>query len=467
MSSARNPLEASLTRRQALLAGATLAAGTALAACGTPAAATPAKDEAGILPGIQLGLPFPRGSGVAMLGTLGIGFCFGALQPIAGVKVDHVAGAYRDDYNSMVAQFPVHNLKWWQQNHPDWVVYLKDGKTPASVGDPNANGEIVLDISNPKVQQYQFDNFLKPYIQQGWTRVGFDNVFIINPNGWSGVYRNGKFVKLYSGHQVDPAIQQTWVTWAKGISTLVKSYNSKIKIDVNYSWRNNAGSAYSLLLPYFDGFFDERGFTNWGGAFSTGSEFDGIFNAQKLLRQQGKLVFLNGEVHVTLPSSATTRSNATLNQAEQLVTQAQLLWVIGTYLLVKARDYYTWESAYFELQGSSIQDYNHFIYRPEYYLPIGSPLNDAYLWQDLYRRDYTGGMVLVNSGTAAATVKVGSLFHPLHDANGQKVSSVTLKPAQATVLTYKVSTAPQQGNGLQALPQQLMKPLTYAAKSSA
>lgn len=420
------PRPAGLSRRKLLLTGALLAAG-GLASCGRTVAASP--QEAGILAGVQLGIPFPRGSGVPTLGQRGIGYCFGAKQLIPGVQASYVLGAYRDYYN--------HDLAWFQHNHPDWVLYHQDRKTLAGVGDPDANGEIVMDISNPAVQEYQFQ-ILKGFLDAGWTRVGFDNVGVNNPASWGGIYRNGQWVQLYSGQYYGKDILQTWLTWARALRSKIKAYKPSAQFDANFSVPKGAPQDFSLMLPYFDGYFDEQGYTNAGGGFASDNQWLDIYHGQQLMRAQGKLVLLNGLIPVknTLGFVInSTNVSAVGPELESAVTAQQVLWVVGNYLLVKGKDYFTWASVYFD----GFQDYGHYIYHPEYFLPIGSPLDEPRQWKGVYRRDYSGGMVLVNpSSKDSVQVDVSPFWRPLHDASGHKVTSLTMAPVSATVLTTTV-----------------------------
>lgn len=431
-----------------------------MAACGPAVATNPA--EAGIPDGVQLAIPFPRGprATVTELGTLGIGYCFGAMPQIPTAQVCHVAGAYRDDYNLIVARTPVHDLGWFQAHHPDWLVYKADRITPAGVGDPEAEGPtgviVVMDISHPAVQQYQFDYFLRSYLEAGWTRVGFDNVGLGNPNAWSGVYRHGQWVQLYSGRPYDSAILQTWTDWAKAMHTKVKAFRSWAQLDANYSVPLNNTQNFHLLLPYIDGYFDEQGFTGGGGGFVSGTDWLAVFRAQQLLRAMGKLVFINGEVPIGDPGTPAAGNGALTALAmslERTVPQAQMLWVVANYLLVKGKDYFAWESGYFARGSFSYQNDNHFIYRPQYYLPVGHPVGEPRLWRGVYRRDYSGGVVLVNPSAAdTAVLHVGSRLHPLHTPDGLRAGELRMPPVSGMVLTDTVPHIPQVGAGGAVLP---------------
>ncbi len=90
-----------------------------------------------------------------------------------------------------------------------------------------------------------------------------------------------------------------------------------------------------------------------------------------------------------------------------------------------------------------------FIYQPagntdpwnlEWTMDIGQPVGARYAVGSGWRRDYTGGTVILNSsGTSSQTFQLGG---PYTQANGTTVSSVTLGPAQALILQRSGSSTP-------------------------
>lgn len=65
-------------------------------------------------------------------------------------------------------------------------------------------------------------------------------------------------------------------------------------------------------------------------------------------------------------------------------------------------------------------------------VPLGQPVNSYAKVGGVYRRDFTGGMALVNPTTATVTVVLGATYR---DLNGTQRSSLTLGPNSAEVLT--------------------------------
>ena len=64
-------------------------------------------------------------------------------------------------------------LGWWQQHNPEWVVYQCDRVTPAYLyKDPSC---VPLDISNPEVLAFQWNNCTAPAAKLGYDAIGVDN----------------------------------------------------------------------------------------------------------------------------------------------------------------------------------------------------------------------------------------------------------------------------------------------------
>ena len=93
-----------------------------------------------------------------------------------------------------------HTTAWWQEHHPDFILYKCDRKTVArSFGDRNMQ----LDFSNPEVIQWQLNGPDNSFSVQRISLLGYDAIAADNfgfGNGWGacGVFRKGKWVQLYN-----------------------------------------------------------------------------------------------------------------------------------------------------------------------------------------------------------------------------------------------------------------------------
>lgn len=77
---------------------------------------------------------------------------------------------------------------------------------------------------------------------------------------------------------------------------------------------------------------------------------------------------------------------------------------------------------------------------PMFDIDLGSPHGARELWQGLLRRDFSGGMVLVNEpGAPTRTVELPA---PMLDSSGRTVQSVTLGARQGAVLRRLAAAAP-------------------------
>ena len=68
------------------------------------------------------------------------------------------------------------DLAWFQQHHPDWIMYREDRKTVAFWGTETApRGSVPIDFTNPKVVDWQMANQSATAASQGYDSMAFDN----------------------------------------------------------------------------------------------------------------------------------------------------------------------------------------------------------------------------------------------------------------------------------------------------
>ncbi|RZJ92001.1 MAG: hypothetical protein EOO20_03325 [Chryseobacterium sp.] len=63
------------------------------------------------------------------------------------------------------------DLKWYQENHPDWIMYQEDKKTPAYGYVYSYGGLVPLDIANPEVREFYLQKFIIPAVNAGYKIV--------------------------------------------------------------------------------------------------------------------------------------------------------------------------------------------------------------------------------------------------------------------------------------------------------
>ncbi len=134
----------------------------------------------------------------------------------------------------------------------------------------------------------------------------------------------------------------------------------------------------SGLFPYIDMMVDERSFTAYGAGPIKDADWENEVTNLEELNQQNKAFFLVNEWN-NVPN-------------DESITHAQINWSLANYLLVKGSHSYV----YIYPLDNGVQGYGNFYDRPEYHVAIGSATSARYTYDGVQRRDYSGGMTLVN-----------------------------------------------------------------------
>jgi len=71
---------------------------------------------------------------------------------------------------------------WWVANHPSWIMYRADRKTPAFKCYPPSPCDypMPLDITNPEVVQFQIEHGVLPAKAQGYNGIAWDNFDLVS-----------------------------------------------------------------------------------------------------------------------------------------------------------------------------------------------------------------------------------------------------------------------------------------------
>jgi len=103
---------------------------------------------------------------------------------------------------------------------------------------------------------------------------------------------------------------------------------------------------------------------------------------------------------------------------------------VADYPLEKGSNSYTYVYARGGDGGGS--GYGTFYDRPEYHASIGAPSSGMYEWQNVYVRNYSGGLVVVNPpGAQTVTVDLNQAYVDLYGASHRWV---TLRPSSGIIL---------------------------------
>ncbi|MGA3087462.1 MAG: putative glycoside hydrolase [Terriglobales bacterium] len=325
-------------------------------------------------------------------------------------------GMYNTAYIPISVDNFTHDIKWYKTNHPDWLEYRCNRKTLAYEFGNKTHAP--LDFANPRVQAYQWTNWVDAPLAAGYQGVDIDTMNLGNEWQRCGHYdSNQNWVQQYTGGYDDPAFRKDVLAWESATYQHVHQQSATATMQVNVSYQfGEPLKDNQQLMTTTDLLFDERGFTNWGVPpnLPAPAEWQTIVDQLKYVQSKGICYMTNGE------ESGLTKD----------ISQAARLWVIGNYLLVRNDCTYMYISGF---TSSGAQDYGTLITFPEYSIQIGTATGAMEKTQGIWERAYSGGLTLVNPYTATATVTLppGNWV----DVNGNPVgATVTLAGQTAQVL---------------------------------
>ena len=336
-------------------------------------------------------------------------------------KVDMVWGSNyatqpRGVYNTSYIPYSVDNftntVAWYQANHPDWLEYLCDRQTLAF--EFGTTSLAPLDFANSAVRAYQWANWVDAPLAQDYGGIAVDTMSLTNDWQRCGHFNaDGGWVQQYTGEADDPAFRHDVLDWEADTYKHVHNYSKTATMQVNVSYEFGQSNTDNLqLMTTTDLLFDERGFTNWGTASEnvpTPAQWEGIVAALKYVESKGLCYMTNGEEP----------------QPTNKIPQAERLWVLANYLLVKNRCTYVYITGITEGQ----QDYGSLVLFPEYSIRIGHPMGEMSKKQGVWERCFSGGLALVNPYNKAATVTLPPGDYV--DVNGNSIGP-TVKMARRT-----------------------------------
>ena len=294
-------------------------------------------------------------------------------------------------YNTAYIPYSVDNfsysVSWYQQNHPDWLEYQCDQKTLAF--EFGTTTLAPLDFANPEVQAFQWSNWVDAPISQGFGGIAIDTMYLTNEWSRCGHFDPaGKWMQQYNGNYSDPVFRKAVLDWEAATYQHVHGFSPTATMQVNVVYQfDQPRKDNRQMMTTTDLVLDERGFTNWGGGHVTPDEWLGIVNALRYVQSKGVCNMVNGEV----------------NGLTSKITEAQKLWIIANYLLIKNDCTYMYMEGYTPATG---QDYGRLILFPEYRIKIGRATSDMFKAQGVWERKYSNGFVIVNPYDRSAKVKL-------------------------------------------------------------
>lgn len=303
-----------------------------------------------------------------------------------------------------------HDLTWWKNNHPDWVLYKCDRHTPAGLGGlPN----VALDISNPSVVKWQMQTYAPVIEDGGYDALAEDLVGLDNPNGGCGVFSGGVWHQRFSGQKVDKAWTDAVLAWHRYAFAYLHGLSRPIKIGVNNVPENRqyGDPAQVDLLNHVDFVDDESSFTDYGTGYAEAKKFALIIQWMKYIQSLGEPYLVDDKWNT------------------QTLSTRQLDWALATYLMGK--DHHA------SLFVDHLPGYGFEYWHSQYSASIGSPCEDMNADQshaDVYYRKFTGGFVVVNaSADNSYSLKLPRQSYKSIDG-GSVTSPLNLGPDDAKAL---------------------------------
>jgi hypothetical protein len=371
---------------------------------------------------------------------------WGAFNPGAwdaahpGMIVSRYLMPFDDDY-----AISGHNLTWWQQNHPDWILYACDqnGNPTHYVARDDGFPDVPLDIHNPQVIQYQILQTVGPYmIANGYNALAADNVTFRNytgaPNtilgqsvpgenygtdGWfgCGIWEGNTFVKRYTmGYgKADPAFIADLVNWVETVRSMLNTDPSLAPYHLRFLVNHPLGSIgdpnEQAIISHVDGMEYEGSFSNWD---RFGQNFPSIIQYMQYVQ----------ESHVAMIDINYFCSNLAGVQCEPSVTPSQMEFVMAAHSLAN-------EGALGLFISPSTGDI--YSYHPEYRTRLGTPCAEyTTVGTDMYSRRFSNGLVVVNNSSTTAQPFTLPSNHGYTDIEGRALSNpLTVNPDDGYVLT--------------------------------
>jgi hypothetical protein len=300
--------------------------------------------------------------------------------------------------------YAIYNPSTLAGQHPDWI--LKDASGNKLYIPWGCSGgtcpQYAADIGNPAWRQYFIDT-AKTAVAKGYKGIHVDDVNMDMNVG------NG------SGQKVAPIDPRTGALmtdsqWKKYFADFMEQLRAAIpnaEITHNGVWFNGGGlhdgtqPEIAREIKAANYYNMERGFNDAGLTGGTG-----IWSVYAMLRFIDNVHAYGG--HVVIQSYASNLTAAEYNLA-------------GYFLINDGNDYVS--STVGSMPGSWWSGYD---------VNLGDAKGGRYLWNGVWRRDFTGGIVLLNEpGATTKTLNLGSTFL---NTSGTAVSSVTLSAAQGVVL---------------------------------
>ncbi len=307
------------------------------------------------------------------------------------------------------------SLSSWKTAHSDWILYKCDRVTPAYEYDMS---NVPLDFSNPAVIAWQMATYALPASSHGYDGIAADNLDMQNSFGACGTYQNGKWVQRYSGQADDTKWSADVINWLTQMQNDLHALPHPLALIPNLSGASVGNPLLPQVLSHVDGVLDEGGFTAWGTGYLTDNQWVQGVKLMEMVQQQNKPFY---SINL-LPN----------------ISPAGIQWALASYLMAKGHTA--------ALYIATANEYGSDAWRGEYAARIGNPTNAMYKLQNVYWRNYSGGVSIVNpSSTTSYTVTLNPAYHYI-DLYGHAVGP-TITLTRHTGIVLLVATPGAQATG--------------------
>lgn len=332
-----------------------------------------------------------------------------------------------------------HDLSWWQNNHPDWILYACD-----SSGNPTKQlawaytdfPDVPLNFDNPAVEQYQMGMMIKYLKANGYNTLAVDNTDLLNyltggnPNfGQShiqGYYGCGYYDTSGSFHKIfgpgnDPTFIADMVKWVQNAGSALHA--AGLKLIINHPLYNApTNSNEEAMLSAVDGTVDENGFTHYGqyGDPQKVSTPNLVASTVQWAEysQEHHVAFLVSDYFCSgYNGTEDWNNNAPCNSDPLTLPAPQVDWALSTYALVNEGGL----DVYISPESGANRSY-----RPEYNTRYGTACAGGYtqISSNVYERKFSGALVIVNANTPPSSFSVTlPSGHTYKDIENRSVSN--------------------------------------------
>ena len=283
-------------------------------------------------------------------------------------------------------------------DHPDWFLADRSGNRLDSSYYPDA---WMMDVGNPGYQSAWLSNVRADLRAGGW-----DGVFMDDTNADMGWHLDGRTIARYPTSASWRAATRSML--AKVGPALV-SAGFLVVPNLNTPWAADydAQATWSDWLRFTSGAAQEY-YSKWGTTSSgllAGNDWAYRQQFQALTEKAGK-IFLG----ITYAPKGDTRT---------------MTWARANFLLFDQPAY--GGALVFELTNPEAQD----PYSSSWTADVGAPVGARFQVGAAWRRNFSGGTVLVNPSSSTVTVRLG---RPYLRGDGTPTTSVTLGPTSGAIL---------------------------------